>query len=62
MCESVVVFKDAATTCLYGSRGLWELFLLLPKKVKGEHFNYFNSSYNVGTVNRLPIIKMNMPV
>lgn len=54
--ESLVVLKDAASTALYGSRGASGVILITTKKgKKGEKSSItFNSSYNVGTVNRLP--------
>jgi TonB-dependent SusC/RagA subfamily outer membrane receptor len=60
--SKVVVLKDAASTVLYGSRGASGVILITTKKgKKGEKSSItFNSSFNVGTVNRLPIIKMNM--
>ena len=54
--ESVVVLKDAASTALYGSRGASGVIVITTKKgKKGEKSSItFNSSFNVGTVNRLP--------
>lgn len=54
--ESVVVLKDAASTALYGSRGASGVILITTKKgKKGEKSSIsFNSSFNVGDVNRLP--------
>jgi TonB-linked SusC/RagA family outer membrane protein len=54
--ESVVVLKDAASTVLYGSRGASGVILITTKKgKKGEKSTVtFNSSYNIGQVNRLP--------
>ena len=54
--ESVVVLKDAASTALYGSRGASGVIVITTKKgKKGEKSSItFNSSYNIGTVNRLP--------
>lgn len=54
--ESVVVLKDAASTTLYGSRGASGVILITTKKgKKGERSSItFNSSFNVGNVNRLP--------
>jgi TonB-linked SusC/RagA family outer membrane protein len=54
--ESVVVLKDAASTALYGSRGASGVILITTKKgKKGQKGAIsFNSSLNVGVVNRLP--------
>ena len=54
--ENIVVLKDAASTALYGSRGASGVILITTKKgQKGETSTItFNSSTNVGNVNRLP--------
>jgi TonB-linked SusC/RagA family outer membrane protein len=54
--ENVVVLKDAASTVLYGSRGASGVILITTKKgKKGEKSSVtFNSSFNIGQVNRLP--------
>ena len=54
--ESVVVLKDAASTVLYGSRGASGVIVITTKKGrKGENSSItFDSSFNVGNVNRLP--------
>ncbi|MEY3500554.1 MAG: hypothetical protein RL308_2223 [Bacteroidota bacterium] len=54
--ENVVILKDAASTVLYGSRGASGVILITTKKGKrGEKSTIsFDSSYNVGNVNRLP--------
>lgn len=54
--ESVVVLKDAASTALYGSRGASGVIMITTKKGKkgAKSSITFNSSYNIGTVNRLP--------
>ena len=54
--ENVVVLKDAASTVLYGSRGASGVILITTKKGKrGQKTTVsFESSYNVGLVNRLP--------
>ena len=54
--ESVTVLKDAASTVLYGSRGASGVILITTKKgKKGEKSSItFDSSYNIGNVNRLP--------
>ncbi|MDI6047913.1 SusC/RagA family TonB-linked outer membrane protein [Flavobacterium yafengii] len=54
--ESVVVLKDAASTVLYGSRGASGVIVITTKKGrKGEKSSItFDSSFNIGNVNRLP--------
>lgn len=54
--ENIVVLKDAASTALYGSRGASGVISITTKKgKKGERSSItFNTSFNAGTVNRLP--------
>jgi TonB-linked SusC/RagA family outer membrane protein len=54
--ENVTVLKGAAATALYGSRAASGVILITTKKGKpaAKSSIEFSSSFNVGTVNRLP--------